>query len=775
MEFVLRYCELALVSVALLAGADSEVLSREAGWIGDQDFFAEELWPKVGARTCLNCHKTDGVAGRTRFILHDPSRDPGDGQQESLERNRAAFAAIAKLRENDRSLPLLKVSGEVRHGGGALLKAGSIEYQILDRFIQAVNGELIDESLTPTRDAAYEVGPLLDSISMIDDRKLLRRLTLNLTGRLPTDVERRKIRTDGIEALGEILDQLMTEEAFYDRLAEGFNDILLTRGYDGLPERALSYEHFGTTRHWPQDLNLTGVGDKAAQNKFRKRLISDYQEGMLREPTELIKYIVRNNRPFTEIVTGDYIMVSPYTSLGYGVDRNFQELSERFKNPDNGFEFVPVRLASLRSRGGQEQESKTGFYPHAGLLSSFQYLMRYPTTETNRNRLRARMFYQNFLGVDVMQLAPRVNDAVAISVRYKKPTMEAPDCVVCHQTLDPVAGLFQDYYVVDAKGVYGPREFGWFKDMFLAGFEGENLPKKERWRSLQWLGERTARDPRFAVAMVEHVFYILTGHRPLLPPEDVAIRLYDARRRAYQEQRSELEATARRFAESNFNLKVVFQQLAHSKFHRAYGTTSAIASPSRAAELEALGVVHLLTPEQLERKLKAIFGQNWGRLEQQFKILYGGIDSKTVTERNSVPNGAMGALQRMMANEMACRVVPTEFTADPESRRLFPNIEPDLQPGESEADDQRIREVITYLHQRILGRYDSSSDPEVMRTYGLFEAVVREAQSRGQFDQRELYACRGADNTRVDDPLYTVRAWRAVVTYLLRQQEFLYE
>ena len=38
--------------------------------------------------------------------------------------------------------------------------------------------------------------------------------------------------------------------------------------------------------------------------------------------------------------------------------------------------------------------------------------------------------------------------------------------------------------------------------MFAAGFEGEGLPASERWRSLQWLGERTARDPRFAVAMV---------------------------------------------------------------------------------------------------------------------------------------------------------------------------------------------------------------------------------------------------------------------------------
>jgi hypothetical protein len=47
--------------------------------------------------------------------------------------------------------------------------------------------------------------------------------------------------------------------------------------------------------------------------------------------------------------------------------------------------------------------------------------------------------------------------------------------------------------------------------MFAPGFEGEDLPTEERWRALQWLGETHAKDPRFAVAMVEHAYYILTA------------------------------------------------------------------------------------------------------------------------------------------------------------------------------------------------------------------------------------------------------------------------
>ncbi len=232
-----------------------------------------------------------------------------------------------------------------------------------------------------------------------------------------------------------------------------------------------------------------------------------YREALLQEPLKLIEYIVRNNRPFTEIVTADYIMVSPYTARGYGI---FEEIKGQFKNSDDPFEYVPARLKALKNRAGKVQESATGMYPHAGLLSMFHYLRRYPSTETNRNRLRARMYYQHFLGIDIMQLAPRSTDASAVAAKYEIPTMQAADCVVCHKTIDPVAGVFQDY---DFEGHVGPRKDGWYSDMFVPGFEGEVMPESERWRAPQWLAQQTVKDPRFAVAMVEHVYYILFDER----------------------------------------------------------------------------------------------------------------------------------------------------------------------------------------------------------------------------------------------------------------------
>jgi hypothetical protein len=382
------------------------------------------------------------------------------------------------------------------------------------------------------------------------------------------------------------------------------------------------------------------------------------------------------------------------------------------------------------------------------------------------------MYYQHFLGVDVLELAARVSDAAAVSAKYKNPTMQASECVVCHKTLDPVAGLFQDYY--DFEGVYGKRKGGWYTDMFEAGFEGEKMEPNERWRSLQWLGERTAKDPRFAVAMVEHVYYILTGRKTLLAPKDLEDPLYVAKHRAYHEQHKQTALIADRFAKSGFNLKGVFKDWIVSDFYRADGVTTALDKPQRRAELDDIGVMRMLAPEQVERKVNAIFGAPWGKLRDQLAILYGGIDSKEVTERATDPSGAMGAIQRILANDVACKYTLRDFALKPSERRLFPNIEPNVLPGTSPEADAQIRQAIVHLHELILGRYDAVDSKDVDRTFDLFAGIIADAKKQ-KFDKVEAYNCRTGVPNAPGDPDYSIRAWRGVVTYLLRRPEFLYE
>jgi hypothetical protein len=297
---------------------------------------------------------------------------------------------------------LVKVTGGLEHGGEDVLKADSTGYRILADFVRRVNAPAADSS-AELAVVDPNAPPFFDGVVMLEDARLLRRLTLSLAGRLPTAAEHEAVASGGLEALPAVLDGVMTEQAFYDRLREGFNDIFLTLGIDGGEGSILSYEHFEKTRLWYQKHDLSHIADEKERRQAGYKLADDYRKALLGEPMKLIEHIVRGDRPFTEIVTADYIMVSPYTARGYGI---FDELQPQFQNPDDPFEYVPVRLKALVGRNKSEnQDSETGFYPHAGLLSTLQYLARYPTTETNRNRARARIYFQHFLGVDALELA----------------------------------------------------------------------------------------------------------------------------------------------------------------------------------------------------------------------------------------------------------------------------------------------------------------------------------------------------------------------------------
>ena len=715
--------------------------------------FESEVWTKVASRSCLKCHKAGGDAEDTRFVLLDPAVSKAT---DWLQQNQATLSRIAKLRKNSQPLMLLKVTDEEDHEGGEVLAKTSSGFRILERFVREGATNLADRN-----DDSFFAG-----VTMIDDRRLLRRVTLSLAGRLPTDSEHR-------QGLIPTMDALMQEDAFYERLLEGFNDIFLMQGVDGAAERILGYRNFGNTRLWYQKVKFEEIADKKERQQAKYALARRYRKSVLHEPYALIEHIVRNDRPFTEIITADYLMVSPYTAKGYGI---FEELKDQFKDPEDHMEFIPAKLKQLSLRTGKpDQITPTGYYPHSGLLTTFHYLQRYPTTDTNRNRQRARKYFEHFLGVDVMELAPRVTDAAAVDAKYDVPTMEAADCVVCHKSIDPIAGLFQDYQNPNNDfGPYGPRKEGWFKDMFGPGTRPDELPETDLWRALQWLGQRTAKDPRFAVAMVEHVYYILTGRKPLQPPKDIDDPLFPNRQRAYRAQRKEIERIAKEFAAANFNLKAAFKSWVQSRFYRADGLALQELGPERTIELADLGLVRLLSPEQLHRKIRAIFGLEWTLVTGQdyYRILYGGIDSKAVTERILEPSGAMGAIQRIMANEVACKTVPADFAKEPGQRRLFPNIEPAALP----AEEAKVRDAIVHLHSLILGREDQATDPEVERTFQLFAGIIEDANRQGRFDPRENYFCRaGKEEIRSPDPNYTMRAWRAVVTYLLRQPEFLYE
>nr|MBC8290866.1 hypothetical protein [Planctomycetota bacterium] len=115
-----------------------------------------------------------------------------------------------------------------------------------------------------------------------------------------------------------------------------------------------------------------------------------------------------------------------------------------------------------------------------------------------------------------------------------------------------------------------------------------------------------------------------------------------------------------------------------------------------------------------------------------------------------------------------------DFTRKPADRVLFRSIEPNVVPGDDPKAEAQIRATIVHLHEHLLGQQHEPDHPEVDRTYKLFTGIIADAHAK-KFDKRGSYFCERVDGKYVEDPHYTIRAWRAVVTYLLRQHDFLYE
>jgi hypothetical protein len=395
--------------------------SAESVCLSSACFFENEVWARVGERTCVRCHNKDGEAADSAFILRRLDDTGGNAQetQDWLSQNRAAFEAMAKERKEEESRLILKATGHLDHGGGEVLKADSTGLEILKSFVRRM-----ESPSTETTGAVVQTEPVpfFEGAMMAPPSRLWRRLTLSLCGRLPTPEELSRtehMESDDADALNGLMDELMNEQAFYDRLKEGFNDIFLTVGIEDNAETLLSYHHFEKTRLWYQTHDFSHLPEEERERAGWK-LADVYRDALLQEPLRMIEYIVRNDRPFTELVTADYLMVSPYTARGYGI---IDSIRDQFKNPEDPFEYIPARLPALTGRDGIVQESPTGQYPHAGFLSMFHYLRRYPSTETNRNRLRARCFTSTSLASTLCS-SPRVR-------RMRRPllrSMRSPRC-----------------------------------------------------------------------------------------------------------------------------------------------------------------------------------------------------------------------------------------------------------------------------------------------------------------------------------------------------------
>lgn len=743
------------VTASLLGGCKGDCYDNAA-------FYEQKIWTQVVAKNCVKCHAPEGVAAtkNAKFIQLSQSF-PG-----FQEINLNNISEIAKVEYEGKSVLLRKPLGEMSHGGGAVLSEGSDEYKLLEEMVKRVK-----EPVT----CSGEDSTVIANLGQLTAEQTLRKATLQLAGRLPSEAELSAVRgEDGEMALGAAIDALMNEETFYTVLKEIYGDVMLTGRYgqyDGQALGLLNATEYPQRNWW----NPTGVPDNMlTPQQLSDRKWSGY--GVAAEPLELIAYVARNNKPFSEILTADYTVVNYQSARTYGIDPAAIGLT----NPGNYYEFKPAKVSITRA-GAQIA------LPHAGVLTSPVWMNRWPTTGTNLNRARARMTYKFFLATDLLAVAERPIDPS--SVTSTNPTRDDQYCTSCHNILDPMASTFQSWA---ADGRFFPMPTpAWPLAMPQPGFGAKKIESVSQYpTALSWLGQQVTADTRFGMSALNNLYVGLIGSEPLPYPaaDDPA---FDEKATAWREQNRIMQTILTSYTTANQNVKALVKGLIMSPIYRT------VSSKDQAPGLvEPFGTGRLLIPEALARHLYPTVGVRWVRYDRQdalptdYNLLYGGIDFENVTKRLTVPNAIIGNVGQRMANEISCAATPWDFLKPQAQRALFKFVEPSQYPEDENGFAVpnavgNIKQTIQHLHARLLGENLEIGDPEIERTYSLFLETYRELQKKK--DQTLPYECQGRwdQNTGMalpmdkvgitDDKFYTVRAWQAVVAYLMLDWKYLYE
>jgi hypothetical protein len=342
----------------------------------------------------------------------------------------------------------------------------------------------------------------------------------------------------------------------------------------------------------------------------------------------------------------------------------------------------------------------------------------------------------------------------------------------------------------------------WYPDMRLPGFGDRQLPEGEEKKSEQWLAQQIVADDRFARSAVRIVWRGLIGNDFLSEPKDANQPDYLEAVNAFQVQDRVITSIANKLRDNGYNLKLVFKEIIKTDYFRAKNVKGEL-DDSRKFELAALGTAMYLSPEQLNRKITAVTGYPWRPNPEaadyllngnEYRIFYGGIDSNSITQRISDPNGIMANIALRMANEMACTATARDFSDDPSDRLLFPYVEPSFVPEDENgfsvsAVNDAIRANIQHLYSHVLGENYQLTDPEITEAYNLFVTIWKDGKNgvaAGTYPGELPGACRsdrdywtGADlpeERRIgNDPDYTVRAWMGVLTFMLSDYKFLHE
>ncbi len=671
--------------------------------------YQAEVESRVVQLRCIVCHVEGGVARNSSLKFQRTMTG-------SALNNLNMLASYLAVNGNSVESFLNRATGGNAHPGGQQLVKGGRDYNAFEQVLRLLDADRAQQSQSiaytfvpgnipgPTSGGAHA---LLASVQIEPREATLRRATILFAGRVPTSDEIAAVRSGDVNTLRDVLRSLMTGPGFREFVVNATNDRLLTQGADD-PINS-GFGNFPILRNLRYDTEIAsseGNSNRDYWQAYGRRIM----ESTRRASGELVAHVVINDRPYSEILTADYMMMNPLLNQVLGGSASFAENS-------GDKDFLPSKIGQYYFGpeltwsdphplfGGKVLHAGKPVtdYPHAGLLTDFAFLSRYPTTATNRNRARARWTLYHFLGIDIEKSSQRPLDEAALSDR-NNPTMNNPNCTVCHAVLDPVAGAFQNwsewnmfrdggydtldhFYKHPNDGSVSPYQPGdlWYRDMRAPGLFETQLTSRDY--TLRELAGLIVKEPGFLRATVRFWWPALFGESMVVLPAVESDQGFVGKSAAYAAQQASLEQFASVLGQ-RMNAKDMLVEMMMSPWFRAESSTR---HELRPLQLEAnLGAPRLLGPERLAAKTLALTGVNWrtstspsGNTWSEFQniaVLLGGIDSLAVLERATVLTPTIFAVQQAMMAEVACPAVAKDFALPMAKRQMFSGVEPLVTP-----------------------------------------------------------------------------------------------
>ena len=612
---------------------------------------------------------------------------PGDHEHNAntlLERSRISVDGVP--------LPLVKMSGGESHEGGALFSHDSDEYKQfalwIERGLDQVNG-------TSTCPETAGTPTLWARLVLLDEPSTIRRAYRHIAGTKMLD-ELLIARTNGVRTTPDILYDMLDEDGAGEWIKMIHNDELHTDKYRHNGVDVLSNDNYPDKNFWDNK----PYSD--AQKSFWK---SCAHEAVGREPLNTAWEIIRRDLPYTELVQTS-VAVNPCSAQVYGIDL------ANFSDPTDPDEFIFMNPLTQPEGGG--------------VFASDMTNIRWQSTDTNRNRARARYHLDFTLGIDIMTRGNRPVDPGAVA--SFNPTMQIKECTKCHTDLDPIAGLFQNR---ENSGRYRVSDDFWYADMFAPGIDDTYvLPFEEKHRALAWFGDTVHNTPdlldKFRKKAIVRFFEAVTGQTVHPRPTDVDDPLFDAKTRGVKEQDLYLAYLLTLLKEKDDNMKHVIVALLMSPYFRATHVEGEL-TEEEAAELATLGNRCAHRPQQLVRVIESL-GFFWNDnngiplLTDPGAYLFfaGGADSDNVLDPLCEANGFSALVWDRMAREISCKTVATDFARPQDERIWFPLVEyGDIPSYQGEAVPGLMKKIVDnigYMHTKIFGTEMTSTERDEYAT-----------------------------------------------------------